>query len=444
MEKPIVSSDTDTDQVSRFIETGVYRFSDPNVVFIDPVRILNGSYSHYQVSPNSYYSRFFQSKLNPNPNPNPNVIETEIHSIKKRKRNNKKKSSSSSNNKPQLLNEREVIAEQRHNEVRPMLLKAHEALMKQTQLLHVIENLTSVSSRADESRKGGGDSLSFVELGNVWQSSLYQITLRNLNDADRYSEQSLVPAFNNLVMNDTGDDIEAEFLDRFYVLPRDSRFYMLTSFYLFSLIVVKSDLKQIHNLIPAESGCGFNLIVIDPPWENASAYQKSMYPTLPNRYFLTIPIKQLAHKQGALVALWVTNREKLRSFVEKELFPTWNVTYVSTFYWLKVKADGLLVSDLDLFHHRPYECLLLGYCQGEESDSNYLSRLVPLVESKVIMSIPGDFSRKPPVGDFLLEHAPCVKPGRFIELFAREMNAGWLSWGNEPLRFQESKHFSRT
>lgn len=27
----------------------------------------------------------------------------------------------------------------------------------------------------------------------------------------------------------------------------------------------------------AESDCGFNLIVIDPPWENGSARQKSMY-----------------------------------------------------------------------------------------------------------------------------------------------------------------------
>ncbi|CAN1289789.1 hypothetical protein LINPERPRIM_LOCUS20445, partial [Linum perenne] len=41
------------------------------------------------------------------------------------------------------------------------------------------------------------------------------------------------------------------------------------------------------------------------------------------------------------------------------------VTYAATIFWLKVKPDGSLISDLDLFHHRPYECLLLDYCDGK-------------------------------------------------------------------------------
>jgi len=28
-----------------------------------------------------------------------------------------------------------------------------------------------------------------------------------------------------------------------------------------------------------------------------------------------------------------------------------------------------------------------------------------------------------------------------LELFARELNAGWMSWGNEPLRFQHVNYF---
>lgn len=63
------------------------------------------------------------------------------------------------------------------------------------------------------------------------------------------------------------------------------------------------------------------------------------YPTLPNRYFLSLPIKQLAHAEGALVALWVTNREKLLNFVEKELFPAWGIKYAATIYWLKVSPS---------------------------------------------------------------------------------------------------------
>ncbi|KAH1129963.1 hypothetical protein J1N35_001341 [Gossypium stocksii] len=62
------------------------------------------------------------------------------------------------------------------------------------------------------------------------------------------------------------------------------------------------------------------------------------YPTLPNWYFLSIPTKQLTEREGALVALWVTNREKFHTFIEKELFPAWGVRYV---YYLLVECDSL-------------------------------------------------------------------------------------------------------
>lgn len=193
----------------------------------------------------------------------------------------------------------------------------------------------------------------------------------------------------------------------------------------------------------AKASSGFSLIVIDPPWENGSAQQKSKYPTLPNRYFLALPVKKLSHSKGALVALWVTNREKFHRFIDLELFPTWGVVHISTYYWLKVKADASLISDLDLFHHRPYECLLLGYCYGEDvEDLKILEQTLP--KEQVIISIPGDYSRKPPIAELLQEYVPGPKPGRCIELFAREMNPGCLSWGNEPLHFQESKYFART
>lgn len=204
----------------------------------------------------------------------------------------------------------------------------------------------------------------------------------------------------------------------------------------------KSDLGQVHNLIH-ECNVGFNLIVIDPPWENGSARQKLRYPTLPNWYFLSLPIKQLAHPDGALVALWMTNREKLHNFVQKELFPSWGVSHEATYYWLKVKADGSLISDLDLFHHRPYECLLLGYFHGQGTNSKQPPRLRPIKHDQIIISIPGEYSRKPPIGELLLEHVPDFKPARCIELFAREMTAGWTSWGNEPLHFQQSTSFVR-
>lgn len=404
-------------QLTAFLSSGIYRFQNSNAVFIDPVRILNRSYTRFKLSPSAYYSRFFESKHN-----NQETAVSSNSNSRKRKRKVKR---------PHPLNERELVADQRHQEVRPFLIKAHESLLRATDILSVLRNLRGDEFVSTECRKLllPIAEQSFFEFGSVWQAPLYEITLNfhggnePIKDGGdllfQTCEQRVLPIFNNLVVNDANCDVEADFLDARYIIPRNSCFFM-------------SDLGHIHNLIPGEPDCGFNLILVDPPWENKSANQKSMYPTLPNRYLLSLPIKQLTHTEGALVALWVTNREKLRDFVENELFPTWEVQYGATFYWLKVKADGSLISEIDLFHHRPYECLLLGYCHGKPK---------PIPDNQVIISIPGDYSRKPPVGELLEEYVPGIKSGRCIELFAREMISGWTSWGNEPLHFQDSRYF---
>ncbi|XP_042507525.1 methyltransferase-like protein 2 [Macadamia integrifolia] len=412
-------------ELSRFLEFGIFRLPSSNAIFMDPVRVLNSSYSRFRVSPRSYYSRSFESKTG---------RETEA-SVNPRKRKLKQR-------KPYSLNERELIADQRHQEARPLLLGAYEAFLGAAGLLSFLPNMKGdpVEDEHLVTSVGREVEQSLLELGSVWQAPLYEISLhfrrqnRLAEDGGsqivQYAEREVVPIFNNFVINETSEDVEAEFLGSLYIIPRESCFHM-------------SDLKQIQNLIPAQSDQGFNLIVIDPPWENKSARQKSVYPTLPNRYLLSIPIKKLTHTEGALVALWVTNREKLRVFIEKELFPMWGVRYAAIFYWLKVKVDGSLISDLDLFHHRPYECLLLGYSSSEGVNTGHHSIFKPVHGNEVIISIPGDYSRKPPIGKLLLDYVPGPKPARCIELFARELLAGWTSWGNEPLHFQESRYFLR-
>ncbi|XP_010498348.1 PREDICTED: methyltransferase-like protein 2 [Camelina sativa] len=409
-----------TDKLAQFLDSGIYESDDSNWFFLDPVRIINRSYTKFRASPSAYYTRFFNPKhLNSQPkDPNP------------RKRKRKQKNPSF-----HLPNAGEQASYLRHQDARLFLSKALESFLGETELL----SLTKALSDDDGSSlltKCCEDGLSFVELGGVWQAPLYEITLNfNLhcdnNEGcliDKCNEKRVFQVFNNLVVNESGEEVEAEFSNRRYIMPRKSCFYM-------------SDLLHIRNLVPAKPKEGFNLIVIDPPWENASAHQKSKYPTLPNRYFLSLPIKQLAHAEGALVALWVTNREKLLNFVEKELFPAWGVKYVATKYWLKVKPDGTLICDLDLVHHKPYEYLLLGYRFTELAGSEHRSDFKLLDKNQIIISIPGDFSRKPPLGEILMKHVPGSQPARCLELFAREMAAGWTSWGNEPLHFQDLRYF---
>ncbi|WJX09351.1 DNA-3-methyladenine glycosylase I [Trifolium repens] len=420
----------DSQKLTLFHESGIYYFNDSTTVFIDPVRILNRSYNRFTVSPSNYYPRFFKSLTL---TPKTPISTTVSSSPIKRKRKKRKRSSIES----RPLNDRERIALQRHQELRPFLLKAHECLLNSNGLLDALRNLRSENDSHCSNEKCEGSEQCFVELGQQSPDLVVTLNLR-IRDSDKELEdspnvqcceqRSILPAFNNLVVNDTEDDAVAEILNNDYIVPRESCFYM-------------SDLGQIRNLIPAHTDCGYNLIMVDPPWENASAHQKSRYPTLPNRYFLSLPIKQLTHTEGALVALWVTNREKLRSFVEKELFAAWGVSYAASFHWLKVKANGSLISDLDLFHHRPYESLILGYSPGKVKNSDNETKFKPLKDDHVIMSIPGDYSRKPPIADLLQEYIPGVKPPRCVELFAREVMAGGVAWGNEPLHFQDSRYF---
>jgi N6-adenosine-specific RNA methylase IME4 len=88
-----------------------------------------------------------------------------------------------------------------------------------------------------------------------------------------------------------------------------------------------------------------DLIVLDPPWENASAHRAHAYPTLPHRRLLQLPLPQLM-APNALVALWVTTRPKLRRVVEQELLPAWGLRLLRVWWWLKVNADGSPVCPL--------------------------------------------------------------------------------------------------
>lgn len=88
-----------SDKLSKFLDSGIYRFEDLNAVFIDPVRILNRSYTRFRVAPSAYYTRFFESKHAGQ--------ESGVSSSNLRKRKRKEK-------EPHSLNEREKAAEQRH------------------------------------------------------------------------------------------------------------------------------------------------------------------------------------------------------------------------------------------------------------------------------------------------------------------------------------------
>jgi len=73
----------------------------------------------------------------------------------------------------------------------------------------------------------------------------------------------------------------------------------------------------------------------------------------------SLPVQSLL-APGALVGIWVTNKQKYLRFTKTELFPQWSVELMAEWYWVKVTRKGELVTDLDSPHKKPYEPLLLG------------------------------------------------------------------------------------
>ncbi|XP_054671899.1 N(6)-adenine-specific methyltransferase METTL4 isoform X3 [Grus americana] len=184
----------------------------------------------------------------------------------------------------------------------------------------------------------------------------------------------------------------------------------------------------------------YNVIVIDPPWENKSVKRSNRYSYLSSWQIKQIPVPALA-APNCLVVTWVTNRQKHLRFVKHELYPYWSVKTLAEWHWVKVTRTGEFVLPLDSLHKKPYEVLVLGRVQGGEKEALRKSEdVLPIPEHKLIVSVPCSLhSHKPP----LTVLAEFIKPDvECLELFARNLQPGWTSWGNEVLKFQHIDYFT--
>ncbi|KAJ7338718.1 hypothetical protein JRQ81_012620 [Phrynocephalus forsythii] len=187
----------------------------------------------------------------------------------------------------------------------------------------------------------------------------------------------------------------------------------------------------------------FGVIVIDPPWENKSVKRSKRYGYLSHWQIKQIPVPALA-APDCLVVTWVTNRQKHLQFVKRELYPFWSVHGIVEWYWVKITRSGEFVFPLDSLHKKPYEILVLGRVQGHKDAPLRISEdeLPPTIpDQKLIVSVPCTLhSHKPPLTEILKQY---TKPGvECLELFARSLQPGWTSWGNEVLKFQHMDYFA--
>ncbi|KAM6350339.1 N(6)-adenine-specific methyltransferase METTL4 isoform 2-T2 [Podargus strigoides] len=185
----------------------------------------------------------------------------------------------------------------------------------------------------------------------------------------------------------------------------------------------------------------YDVIVIDPPWENKSVKRSNRYSYLSSWQIKQIPVPALA-APNCLVVTWVTNRQKHLRFVKDELYPHWSVKTLAEWQWVKITRAGEFILPLDSLHKKPYEILVLGRVQGNVKEALRPSEgVLPVPEQKLIVSVPCSLhSHKPPLtavlAEFIKADVEC------LELFARNLQPGWTSWGNEVLKFQHIDYFT--
>uniref|UniRef100_A0A3Q1FDH5 Methyltransferase 4, N6-adenosine n=1 Tax=Acanthochromis polyacanthus TaxID=80966 RepID=A0A3Q1FDH5_9TELE len=193
-----------------------------------------------------------------------------------------------------------------------------------------------------------------------------------------------------------------------------------------------SDVTRIQSLVHCEYGRMFDLVVMDPPWENKSVKRSRRYSCLPSSQLKRLPVPLLA-SPNCLVVTWVTNRPSHLRFVRDELYPHWGVEVVAEWFWVKVTTSGQFVFPLDSPHKKPYEMLVLGRYRPS----------VPVEDQRLIVSVPSALhSQKPSLSEVLKPYVGAE--AKCLELFARSLQPGWTSWGNEVLKFQHTSYFTLT
>lgn len=132
-------------------------------------------------------------------------------------------------------------------------------------------------------------------------------------------------------LNSTDNYLVKDILGEKIIFPPKSEFH-------------KHDVDFLKKLV--HSGSIFDLIVIDPPWTNRFVKRKrnsssaSGYRSMNNNILSTLPIPNLC-SENALVAIWCTNSKNHLDYVTNILLPNWNLNYIATWFWIKVRVIRL-------------------------------------------------------------------------------------------------------
>nr|XP_046226940.1 N(6)-adenine-specific methyltransferase METTL4 [Scatophagus argus] len=326
------------------------------------------------------------------------------------------------------LNQGEADSQAFHEKIRSVILEGTKSLVDSVQSLGYLNGLTETAREPLPSQDCNLAALCEMakELPLVDEEEL-EDCVQLLHT--EHGSTSHVDLFSRMTENRAGWATVVPLMGEEYVIPP------YTSFLL-------SDFTRIQPLV--HYGRRFDLIVMDPPWENKSVKRSRRYSFLPSTQLKRLPIPTLA-SPNCLVVTWVTNRQSHLRFVLDELYPHWGVEVVAEWFWVKVTTSGQFVFPLDSHHKKPYEVLVLGRYRPPADDSTSSSEMaeVPVEDQRLIVSVPSALhSQKPSLSEVLKPYVGAE--AKCLELFARSLQPGWTSWGNEVLKIQHTSYFTLT
>lgn len=176
------------------------------------------------------------------------------------------------------------------------------------------------------------------------------------------------------------------------------------------------------------AGLQFKTILADPPWRFQNKTGKiapehrrlSRYATLSLDEICALPAGSLAAPTAHLY-LWCPNALLPDGLA---VMAAWGFTYKANIVWHKIRKDGGPDGRGVGFYFRNVTELILFGTRGKGARTLAPGRR----QVNYLAARKREHSRKPDEQYRLIE---TCSPGPYLELFARGLQPGWVSWGNE-------------
>jgi N6-adenosine-specific RNA methylase IME4 len=188
---------------------------------------------------------------------------------------------------------------------------------------------------------------------------------------------------------------------------------------------------------------GYRAILMDVPWSFLTRSDKGKdrspekhYSTMTLDQIKALPIRDLVHKDGAVLYFWVIDTHVEMAL---DVIRGYGFTYKTVgLYWAKTNRDGSFFTGMGFWTRANPEHAYEAYFGREQEVERCFLNTVGSPKrtgkavKRLIVAPRREHSRKPDETHARIE---ALTDGPYLELFAREWRPNWSLWGDEIDRF---------